>query len=105
MKCFSIFRKVGAQLLLVGFFALLIAGCVTVNLSEVAKECGGGPDDPVYCPSIAVDVTAGDGSNCTVNPGVSKRCNITTAKCGMGNTKKCKTMGAPGNCTCSCQPI
>lgn len=104
MKRFSMFTKVGAQLLFVGFFALLLAGCITVNNADF-KECGGGPDDPVYCPSIAVDVTANDGTNCAVLTGVSKKCNITTAKCGMGNTKRCKTKGAPGNCTCSCEPI
>jgi hypothetical protein len=94
------FTKVGAQLLFVGFFALLLTGCFLFKTDKT--ECDV-TQDPVSCPSIAVDVTAGDGTNCTVSPGVSKKCNVANAKCGVGGTKRCKTMGAPGNCTCSCQ--
>ena len=105
MKLFSMFTKVGAQLLLAGFFALLLAGCVTVTCADCKPECGGGPDDPVNCSAIAVDVTAGDGTGCAVLPGVSKKCNVTTASCGTLNKKRCKTTGQPGNCNCTCQPI
>jgi len=103
MKYFSRLPQVGVQLLFVGFFALLLAGCVTVTCADCKQGCGGGPDDPVTCAAIAIDVVAGDGTGCAVNPGASKKCSITTAKCGALNTKICKTIGAPGNCTCNCQ--
>jgi hypothetical protein len=88
-------------------FALLLGGCVTCV--DCDKKCGppGLPGDPpVSCPSLAIDVTAGDGTNCLVNPGVSKKCKQLGVHCPMAyNTTECKTVGAPGtNCSCQCSP-
>lgn len=103
MKRFSRFTQVGAQLLFVGFFAVLLAGCVTCTNCQ--KECGQEPDDPNTCPNIAVNVTVpNEPPGCIVNPGVSKKCSMTNKKCPTSRgPATCQTVvGAGGNCACQC---
>lgn len=114
MTDFSKYGRVGAQLFVVTFVALFLAGCVTTCLDCGAKTCGSGSGDgtlpdgsnPVSCPSIAIDVTtANEPSGCIVNPGVSKKCVSTTSKCphDILGPKLCKTkVGTGGNCSCTC---
>lgn len=94
-------QSTGVQILCMGFFGLLLAGCVTCG--DCNKGCTSPTGDPVDCAAIAIDVTAGDGTGCAVAPGASKKCSMANAPCPFSNGPyTCKTIGAPGNCSCKC---
>lgn len=103
MKKTSTFPRMCCQIVGLGFFALLLASCVTCV--DCKKECGGGPGDPVNCSDYAVNVTvANEPPGCIVNPGVSKKCSQSGLPCPTNRgPKTCQTLvGAGGNCSCAC---
>jgi hypothetical protein len=105
MKVFCRLARTTVQLCGLSLAAIYITGCVT---TQCGSSDGTLPDgsNPVNCPSIAVDVTtANNPSGCIVNPGVSKKCSTSTAKCPHDTLgpKLCKTkVGPGGNCSCTC---
>ena len=92
--------RMGGQILCMGFFAMLLTGCVTCV--DCNKSCGDG-EDPITC--VGIPIAPGELAAC---PNNGFKCDATTAgkKCPLStSTKTCKTIPnplVPGACKCQC---
>lgn len=105
MKGSRTFIRMGGQILCMGFFAMLLVGCVTCV--DCNKSCGGGDGvDPITCVGIPLAVNELAACPHATNPGF--KCDTTTdgKKCPFSTSSKtCKTVPNPnvsGACQCKC---